>query len=208
MDICKVKPKSFEGPLRIPILDKSKEQGTILLGKVESGILLNGMKIVVMPGNVSCEVQEIYGIEDLKINYATPGMNIRVKIRGNDDFKAGNVVCDPYDLPTVSDHFLADVMVLDLIPHKPLILPEYKCMIHIGVAVNECTFQEIIYKYDHVTKKKVKAGYCTGNTRITARIKLKEVMCVETFCFFSQLGRFTLRDEDITIGLGKILEIL
>ena len=208
LDTIEIQPRLTDYPLRIPIFDKVKDQGTVILGKIEAGLLVKGMKAVIMPDNIETEVVEIMGVEDIKMLYAEPGMNVRIRIKGSDEFKAGAVLCDPYDFPLISEEFTAEILFLDLLPHKPLILPGYTCVIHIGVAVTDCTFQEITAKYDPVTKKKVKIGYCKGNTRIIAKIKLKEIMCIEKYSAFKALGRFTLRDEDITIALGKIIDVL
>lgn len=207
LDICEVPIKDIQGPLRIPIFDKAKDQGLVLLGKVESGVIVKGMKIVIMPGNFEADVVDLMGVEDCKIVYAESGMNIRIRVKGSDEIKPGMVICDAYDLVNVCEEFLADVMFLDLVAYKPLILPGYTCMIHIGVAVAECTIQNIISKFDEATKKKVKVGFCKANTRAIVRIQVKELMCIEKFSTFKPLGRFTLRDEDNTIGLGKILDI-
>lgn len=49
-----------EGPVRIPIVDKYKDMGTIALGKIESGQVFLSQKLILMPNKVSgiifCEV--------------------------------------------------------------------------------------------------------------------------------------------------------
>jgi peptide chain release factor subunit 3 len=207
LDECEVGGKDENAPLRIPILDKAKEMGTVVLGKVEAGIVVKGMKVNLMPGNCEAEVQEIMGVEDERIVFARPGMNIRIKLKGSDEFKPGSVLCDPYDFPIVSETFIADIMVLDLLPHKPLLIPGYVCIIHLGVAVSECTLDSVISATDPKTKKHVKANYIRANMRAKAVLRVKEPMCFSVFSELSALGKFALRDEDITIGLGKILEV-
>ena len=43
---------------------------------------------------------------------------------------------------------------------------------------------------------------------ISCVIEMEQPVCVETFESCPQLGRFTLRDEGKTIGIGKILKFL
>jgi peptide chain release factor subunit 3 len=43
---------------------------------------------------------------------------------------------------------------------------------------------------------------------VTCIIEVEQIICVETFESCQQLGRFTLRDEGKTIGIGKILKLL
>jgi peptide chain release factor subunit 3 len=208
LDTCEIEPKLYHFPLRIPILDKNKAQGTVVYGKIESGILVTGMKVCVMPGTVEADIQEIMGVEDAKLSYADAGMNVCIKIKSSDELRVGSIICDPYDFPCITNKFLADVLFLELLPHNPLILPGYSCIIHIGVTVSTCTFEEIIAKYDPITKKKVKAGFCKSNTRAIVKVFLKETTCIEKYNDFKPLGRFALRDEDITIGIGKVINIL
>ena len=41
-----------EGPLRLPIVDRYKDMGTIVLGKVESGTISRGSVYTMMPNRV------------------------------------------------------------------------------------------------------------------------------------------------------------
>jgi len=40
---------------------------------------------------------------------------------------------------------------------------------------------------------------------VVVRIQVNELICVEKFEDFPQLGRFTLRDEGKTVAIGKIV---
>jgi peptide chain release factor subunit 3 len=197
-------PDLQERPLRVPILDKSKENGTILIGKVETGTILKGMKACLQPGNLEVEVVDILGAEDLKIPFAVPGMNLRVRVKGGEEATKGLVLCDPYDFPKISDIFVADVWIIDLPSHNPLCLPGYSCMIHIGVNMTECTIEEVLWKFDQFKKKKVKTGFLRSGDKGTLKIKLRDPCCIARFDEVRALGRFALRDEDLTVGLGKI----
>ena len=45
--------RSAEGPVRLPILDKFKEHGiTTIFGKLESGTLIKGNSLTIMPNKV------------------------------------------------------------------------------------------------------------------------------------------------------------
>lgn len=55
IDILEAFPKFSrlsEGPVRVPVVDKYKDMGTIALGKVESGQLSVGQKLILMPNRV------------------------------------------------------------------------------------------------------------------------------------------------------------
>jgi len=52
-----------------------------------------------------------------------------------------------------------------------------------------------------------KPQYVQKGGTVVAHVVTAQPVCVETYKDFAQLGRFTLRDEGITIGIGKILRL-
>uniref|UniRef100_A0A6N2LWR9 Tr-type G domain-containing protein n=1 Tax=Salix viminalis TaxID=40686 RepID=A0A6N2LWR9_SALVM len=49
LDAIEVPPRDPNGPLRMPIIDKFKDMGTVVMGKVESGSVKEGDTLLVMP---------------------------------------------------------------------------------------------------------------------------------------------------------------
>ena len=43
-----------KGPLRVPIIDKMDDKGTVIFGKVESGTVNLGDSLKLMPSGLSC----------------------------------------------------------------------------------------------------------------------------------------------------------
>jgi len=41
-----------DGPVRIPVVDRYKDMGTIVLGKIQSGQIFIGQKLLLMPNKV------------------------------------------------------------------------------------------------------------------------------------------------------------
>lgn len=64
LDNIKLTKKSPDGPLRIPVLDKMKDRGTVIFGKIESGTVKLGDKISVMPHSIQAMVQTIYNSKE------------------------------------------------------------------------------------------------------------------------------------------------
>ncbi len=54
LDALEVPPRKPDGPLRVPVLDKMKDRGTVIFGKVESGTVKIGDQLTVMPSNLIC----------------------------------------------------------------------------------------------------------------------------------------------------------
>jgi peptide chain release factor subunit 3 len=45
--------RNMDGPFIMPIVDKYKDMGTVVMGKVESGVAKKGQNLLVMPNRVS-----------------------------------------------------------------------------------------------------------------------------------------------------------
>lgn len=54
LDNLEIPPRDPNGPLRIPVLDKMRDRGIVIFGKVESGTVNLGDKLSIMPSNLSC----------------------------------------------------------------------------------------------------------------------------------------------------------
>ena len=49
LDDLELPPRDPDGPLRIPVLDKMRDRGTVMFGKVESGTVKIGDQLSLMP---------------------------------------------------------------------------------------------------------------------------------------------------------------
>lgn len=67
-----------EGPLRISILDRYKEGGMHVMGKVESGKVKFGGNYTLMPNKIPIDVQWVFNSEEEGVPYALPGESVRV----------------------------------------------------------------------------------------------------------------------------------
>lgn len=81
LDALHIEGRDSSAPLRIPVLDRYHDRGTIALGKVESGQVKVGQKVTIMPTKNQYEVQAIF-INDLPVRTAKPGENVKVKLGG------------------------------------------------------------------------------------------------------------------------------
>ncbi|KAL2249522.1 UNVERIFIED_CONTAM: Eukaryotic peptide chain release factor GTP-binding subunit [Sesamum indicum] len=94
LDAIEVPLRDLKGPFRMPIIDKFKDMGTVVMGKIESGSVRQGDSLLVMPNKVPVKVLGIYCDED-KVRRAGPGENLRVRVSGieEEDIIAGFVMC-------------------------------------------------------------------------------------------------------------------
>jgi len=122
----------------------------------------------------------------------------------------GNVFCHRDSMMPVTQMFIAEIDVLQLLEYKPIISKGYTCMMHIHTFSDEIVIQEIdetvtkLAKGEDIVKKR--PAFATSGQKMICRIAPKNPLCLEKFETMAQLGRFTLRDEGQTICVGKVLK--
>ena len=78
LDSLETPSRNENAPLRIPILDRYKENGLHVLGKVESGTVKYGSTYTISPSKIQIEVGWLFNTEEKGVPYAKPGENVRV----------------------------------------------------------------------------------------------------------------------------------
>lgn len=196
LDSLPVPDREADAPVRMPILDRYKDAGMHVLGKLESGTIKYGNTYTLMPSKQNIDVAFIWNSEENGVKYSKPGEGIRIRIKGIDneaEIGTGMVICSPDNLCPVFQTFEAEVMFMELVEHKPIICNGYMCVIHIHTIEEECTIDQIICQIDKKEEKKVK--FINGYTRAKVVISVSKVICADKFENFKSMGRFTLRDE-------------
>jgi len=186
-------------PLRIPILDRYKDAGMHVLGKIEAGIVRYGSTYTLMPQKINIEVTWIFNSEENGVKYAKTGESVRLKIKGvenESEIQSGNIICAVDSLCPVFNVFEAEVMFLELIEHKPIISNGYSCIIHIHTIEEECIIDQVLAQIINAKKDEKKVKFIGGFTRAKVLISLpNKIICADKYENFKSLGRFTLRDE-------------
>jgi len=202
-------PKPIDKPLRLPIQDAYSITGigTVPVGRIESGILKPGMKIVFMPSAIVDEVKTIE-MHHEQIPEGLPGDNVGFNIRSSkkEDIVKGNVVGTLGSPPKVAEEFTAQIVVLY---HPSAIAAGYSPVLHIHTDQVACKFEELIKTVDPRTgqtkedhPKTIKAGDVA-----VVRLKPMRSTVVEIVKDFPPLGRFAIRDMGQTIAAGMVLEV-
>ena len=135
--------RTVDGPVRMPIIDKYKEMGTVVMGKIESGTVRLNDKLTVMPNKVKVEVVNIYCEED-ETDSAICGENVKLKLKGieEEEISSGFVVCDLKDVCHVARVFDAQVVILEC---PSIICPGFNSILHIHTTTVEVQLTVIIY---------------------------------------------------------------
>ncbi|KAG1358800.1 eukaryotic peptide chain release factor GTP-binding subunit ERF3A [Cocos nucifera] len=285
LDSIEVPPRDPKGPLRMPIIDKYRDMGTVVMGKIESGSIREGDSLLVMPNKANVKVLAIHCDEN-KVRRAGPGENVRVKLSGieEEDILAGFVLSSiannvkpfgcckhlpemiifkgntetvypwigpeafnilvttelsrdiPYDFfacfyldsfPSALDllksyanpigavtEFNAQLQILELIDNA-IFTAGYKAVLHVHAIVEECEIVDLIEEIDlkkkntdpKKKKPKRKPLFVKNGAVVVCRIQVNNMICIENFSDFAQLGRFTLRTEGKTVAVGKVVAL-
>ena len=103
--------------------------------------------------------------------------------------------------------FEVQLIVVELLEHKSIFSAGYTAILHVAAAAEECSIVELTSEIDKKSgkKSKKKPMFVKSGAVITCVIETEQNVCLEPFDQCPQLGRFTLRDEGKTIGIGKVL---
>lgn len=122
----------------------------------------------------------------------------------------GDVLCHRENVCPTAEVFEAEIEILELLTYKPIMSRGYSCMMHMHTFADECVVKDILISREKdpagVVVEKIKPQYIRSNAKATVRIVFKKAVPLEKYATLPQLGRFTLRDEGKTIGLGQIVK--
>jgi len=209
LDDLKAPALPTDKPLRLPIQDvyNIKGVGTVPVGRVETGIIKPGDKIIVMPSGKTGEVKTVEAHHE-QLTEAKPGDNVGFNVRGLErkDIARGDVVGHVNNPPTVAEDFTAQIVVLN---HPTAIPVGYTPVFHLHTAQLSCSFIEIQKKLDPKTGQTVEENPKFLKTGDAAIVKIKPLkpVCLEEYKQFPQLGRFAIRDMGQTVAAGIVLKV-
>lgn len=206
-----VPSKPIDLPLRLPVQDvyNITGVGAVPVGRVETGRMSVGDKIVFMPSSKSGEVRSIE-MHHESIKEAVPGDNVGFNVRGisKKDIRRGDVAGPVDNPPKVARSFTARIVVLQ---HPSVITEGYTPVFHCHTAQVACTFEEIVKKLDPKTGQELVDDpqpkmLKTGDAAIV-KIRPTRPLVIEKASDFPQLGRFAVRDMGITVAAGMVIDV-
>ena len=209
LDQLKPPEKATTKPLRLPIQDVYSITGigTVPVGRIETGLLKVGDKVVFLPADKQGEVKSIE-MHHENMPQAEPGDNVGFNVRGiaKNDIKRGDVCGPANSPPTVAKAFTAQVVVLN---HPSVIANGYKPVFHIHTTQVACRFEEILRTLnpkDGTTLKDKPDFIKTGDIAIV-KVVPDRPLVIEKVSDIPQLGRFAIRDMGQTVAAGQCIEI-
>ena len=209
-DTLQLPPKPIDKDLRLPVQDVYTITGigTVPVGRVETGVLKVGDKVVFEPSGVSGEVKSIE-MHHEQVQKAEPGDNVGFSVRGvsKTDIKRGDVVGVSGKEPTIAKEFTCQIVVLH---HPNVITKGYTPVFHCHTAQVACKVTEIVKKIDPKSGATVQENpdfIKTGDAAILKCVPNKPFV-IEASKDFQELSRFAIRDMGQTVAAGVCLEVV
>ncbi len=202
-------PRPIDKPLRIPIQDvySIRGVGTVPVGRVETGVLRVGDRVIFMPPKLIGEVKSIE-THHTRIPEAIPGDNIGFNVKGveRSQLRRGDVAGHPDNPPTVAEEFIGRIFVLY---HPTAIAAGYTPVLHVHTATVPVRFEELMQKLDPRTGAvaQEKPPFIRQGEAAIVRFKPLKPVVIEKYSEIPQLGRFAIRDSGRTIAAGTVIEV-
>jgi elongation factor 1-alpha len=202
--------KPTHKPLRLPVQDvfTITGVGTVPVGRVETGVLKPGDKIIFEPSGAQAEVKSIE-MHHKQLAKAEPGDNIGFNVRGisKTDVKRGDVAGHMNNPPTVVKEFTAQIIVLQ---HPTVLTKGYTPVFHCHTAHVAGKILELVKKLDPKTGAVMQENpdmLKPGDAAII-RVQPTAPVVLEKQADFPELAKFAVRDMGKTIAAGIVIDLV
>ncbi|MBU2577082.1 MAG: translation elongation factor EF-1 subunit alpha [Nanoarchaeota archaeon] len=195
-------------PLRMPIQDVYEITGigTVPVGKIETGIMKVGQKVIVLPGRsgtgITGEVRSIEAHHE-QLKEAEAGDNVGINIRGvgKKDMARGDVICDAAHPAVIVEEFEAQIAVIN---HPTVIAKGYTPVFHVHTAQVPCQFVEIKAKLDPASGQVTQENPDFIKNGDVAIVRIKPIgnLVLESADKNPNMARFAIRDAGVTVAAG------
>jgi elongation factor 1-alpha len=212
-DLFEEPKKPTELPMRMPIQDVYEITGigTVPVGKIETGIMKPGQKIIILPGRsgrgIAGEIKTVE-MHHEAMPQAIAGDNVGVNIRGigKKDIARGDIICDASAPATIAEEFTARIAVIN---HPTVIAKGYTPVFHVHTAQVPCQFIEIKSKIDPKTGQvsQEHPDFIKNGDVAECVIKPMGNLVLETSKANPHMARFAIRDAGATVAAGVCIAL-
>jgi len=214
IDLFSEPEKPVDLPLRLPIQDVYNISGigVVPVGRVETGKLKVGQKVIFVPGREGKGVPgEVKSIEmhHEQVQEAIPGDNVGFNVRGisKKDIARGDVLGDASNPPTIATEFTARIMILN---HPTVLTVGYTPVFHIHTSQVACQFVALKQQLDPATGAVLKENPDTLKTGDAAVVQIKPTkpVVIEKFSDIPHMSKFAIRDAGSTVAAGMCIDLV
>jgi elongation factor 1-alpha len=196
-------------PMRMPVQDVYTITGigTVPVGKIATGVMKVGSKIVAMPSGKTGELKSIE-MHHEQLKEAKPGDNVGINIRGigKDDLRRGDVLGEASKPPTVAKEFIGRIIVLN---HPTVFTVGYTPVFHINTSQVSCKVVKILKKIDPKTGQVVAENpdFLKNGEAAEILVQPTKPTCIEKQADIPHLSKFAIRDMGRTVAAGMCIDI-
>jgi small GTP-binding protein len=187
-------------PLRLVVQDTyDTDAGRVIVGRVESGVLHRGDKLVFQPSGVEASVQKIIVFPE-ELDSACAGDSIGIVMDAV--VERGNVGGHMKQPPQPTENLLGEVVLLEGTLEKGGCF-EVKC----GAKKVNCRVKQIRERISSETGIVIEENpTCIAEREAATVVFETQPLVVEKFSDIAELGRFILVRDGKNIGAGIVLE--
>jgi elongation factor 1-alpha len=206
--------KPTDLPLRLPIQDVYNITGigVVPVGRVETGVMKVGDKIIVVPAREGTGVKgEVKTIEmhHEQVQEAIPGDNIGFSVRGigKKDIARGDVLGHIDNPPSVVTEFTAQIIVLN---HPTVVTVGYTPVFHIHTAQVACQFVAIEKKLNPATGETLEENpdFLKNGEAAIVKLKPTKPLVIEKKSEIPHMASFAIRDAGSTVAAGMCIDFV
>jgi elongation factor 1-alpha len=186
--------------------------GTVPVGKIETGVMKPGQKVIILPGRTGKGVEgEVKTVEahHEQLPEAQAGDNVGTNIRGvgKKDIARGDVICDAAKPATIVEEFTAQVAVIN---HPTVVAKGYTPVFHVHTAQVPCQFIELQKKLDPKTGQASEENPDFLKNGDVAIVKIKPMgnLVLEKQAENPHMARFAIRDAGATVAAGICIDLV
>jgi len=210
IDNMKPPERAITRPLRMCITDvfKGMSSGIHVGGRLESGTVASGDKVIIMPASEVAVVKTL-SISDSPIPRAYAGDTIVAVLDKCDaqNISTGSVVCCASEPIRVVTKFAARIVIFNVdVP----VTKGFPVILHFQSLQEQAHISKLLREISkttgHLAREKPRC--LTRNSSGEVVIKVAQPICLELYKDCKELGRITLRSAGQTIAAGVVTAIL
>jgi elongation factor 1-alpha len=214
LDLFDEPKKPTDLPMRMPVQDVFNITGigTVPVGKIETGIMKIGQKVIVLPGRsgtgIAGEVKTIE-MHHEQLQEAPSGFNVGINVKGvgKKDIARGDVIADAAHPPTIAEEFTAQIAIIN---HPTVVAQGYTPVFHVHTAQVPCQLIEIVHKIDPKSGQPMEGKVDFLKNGDVAICKFKPIgnLVIEESATNPHMARFAIRDAGATVAAGVCQKVV
>jgi elongation factor 1-alpha len=214
LDAFEEPKKPTDLPMRMAIQDVYDITGigTVPVGKIETGVMKLGQKVIVLPGRSGTGVPgEVKTIEmhHEQLTEAPSGFNVGINVKGvgKKDIARGDVICDAAQPATIAEEFTAQIAVIN---HPTVVAVGYTPVFHVHTAQVPCQLTEIVHKIDPASGQPMegKVDFLKNGDVAICKFKPMGNLVIEKSGVNPHMARFAIRDAGSTVAAGVCTDLI